>query len=182
MAWAATCCFAIPLVVSVIANWQLMPEALHRMGGQTAAAWVQGVGTVVAVMVAVAIPQFQRRQGIRDRRTAAYVLVDLAVIQLDLTITSAPRQDAAAMRFNFDLAKQGLSELRERLVSFPTHEFSDTNLQFLLNATATALKSAMAVLDRTEFQVPLDFQLAELERLKLHIEAVAKAVRLHSPL
>lgn len=39
-----------PLFLGALANWQAMPEILKRLGGQTAAAWVQAIGSVAAIV------------------------------------------------------------------------------------------------------------------------------------
>jgi hypothetical protein len=58
-----------PTVIVVLANRQEMPDILRTLGSSTAAAWVQGVGSLVAVVVALYVPQRERWLARQDRDT-----------------------------------------------------------------------------------------------------------------
>ncbi|KRA67254.1 hypothetical protein ASD89_03355 [Caulobacter sp. Root656] len=63
-------CFFFPLFVSVVAHWPQMPTIIHRLGGQTMAAWVQGGGSLLAIAAAVYIDRGDARRHRRERYDA----------------------------------------------------------------------------------------------------------------
>lgn len=66
-------------VTLLILTWPVSPWSQWDWAGQTAAAWVQAVGSVVAIGIAIAVPAFQhmadtRRKELHDRQEAGRLL------------------------------------------------------------------------------------------------------------
>jgi len=64
-----------PLIYGTVAFWPQMPELLHRLGGQTAAAWMQAIGSLAAIAVAIAVPwrmEVERQQGLAEASDLSY--------------------------------------------------------------------------------------------------------------
>lgn len=99
---------AVPTIIVVIANWQQMPAIMKALGSPTSAAWVQGVGSLVAVAVALYVPLRERHLA-REERDARR-----------LSVVTTRRDDIRYLQVEFAYEPEDRNvgfEVRARLVT-----------------------------------------------------------------
>jgi hypothetical protein len=145
-----------PIVFGMLAFWPQMPTVLHRLGSQTTAAWVQGIGSLLAICAAIGIAQHQAALARRDAERRAQEARNAAARQLGTLVRIAanalevrliddevmpPPEWIEADDFNEVRHESNLTIVVKALQRFPLNDLDERLTTTLLAVTALA-KSA----------------------------------------
>lgn len=149
---------AISLMAAVVTyiSWDVLPLG-GWLGHEDAPAWVQAIGSIVAIFAAVAVVQLQHsneRRLDRDRQrasevatlSAAHSVLRIAHAAVAEAATCMSESDAAARYFSDAWADAGFVHIGRVLDGYPVHQVPDGALQVQFLKAARAFSAAESLL------------------------------------
>lgn len=99
---------SMPILISAALGWKQMPALVHALGGQTAAAWTQAIGSVLAIVGAIYIGRNQARHAAAIAEKQANQATDHRNEALAIPISAAAWAVNAAKQFTWTLVAPGV--------------------------------------------------------------------------
>ncbi len=131
---------ATPLLISVAVGWRDMPAFAKAIGGQTAAAWVQALGSGGAITAAFMIARRDHIEAQRRDRRKQKSLLNVAVTVSNHSVSAvtafykviADSAQVDLLRLRPIEPTSDLADIADSIDNLPLHEIEDADVVFKL--------------------------------------------------
>ncbi|MEJ2816398.1 hypothetical protein [Caulobacter sp. CCG-8] len=97
----------MPVMISAVVGWKDLPSLMHALGSQTAAAWTQAIGSVLAIAGAIYIGREQARHAATIAEKQAKHATDQRNEALAIPVYAASWAVGTARQFVLSLTEAG---------------------------------------------------------------------------